>query len=771
MSRDLELRVVLSAVDKFRRPMAHFAEASRTASKALNEAKASMKGLNDQQKLIDKFKLTNKSLGINGQDLEKARAHAKRLGEELHRTEKPTAAMQKAFKHATDEARNLAGTVNRMREQKQRLRQEMASLGIDTKSLASFQQDLKGKIDAATAAVTKQEQAVKQAGLDRQRMYAAQATSDKIRAAGDKASRFGRTALAAGTGVGALMAAPILAYAKAEDAATELKVAMMKKGGEVSTSFKEIDDLASRLGNKLPGTTADYQNMMTMLIRQGMPAKNILGGLAEATAYLSVQLKMTPEAAAEFASKLQDATRTVDKDMMSLMDTIQRSHYLGVDQNNMLQGFAKLSPALSVIRKEGAEAARALTPLLVMTDQAGMSGEGSGNAFRKIFQMSLDLKKVAKGNAALSGTGIRLDFTDGKGEFGGMEKMFAQLETLKGVNTQKRLAALKEVFGDDAETLQALSIMIEKGQAGYDEVQRKLAEQASLQERVNAQLGTLTKLWDAASGTFTNFLVKLGESMSPELHSLTEWLGSVAGRMQKWAEENPNLAATLMEIGKWTTIILLGVGALGVVLGAVAAPIALLNLSLAGMGLSFGMVFGALSKLTGFIAAAIRANPWALLVGGAVAAIAHILLRLDELKDKFAKGDWWGIGRVIMEGIIAGFDAMTFGLFSKVLGIIKRITGMVAKAFGFNPFPESPGSPAVAASTPPANAPKIDVRPPVVQPRPQGLLAGGNNSFVFNIQPSPGMDERGLAGLVRDEFSKITREQNAQQRSRLRDLD
>jgi len=98
----LEMKVVISAIDRFVRPMKNITDSSRLASKALNEAKASLKGFNDQQKQIDKFRSVNKSLGINSQDLEKARAHAKKLGEELQRTEKPTTTMQKAFKHATE---------------------------------------------------------------------------------------------------------------------------------------------------------------------------------------------------------------------------------------------------------------------------------------------------------------------------------------------------------------------------------------------------------------------------------------------------------------------------------------------------------------------------------------------------------------------------------------------------------------------------------------------------------------------------------------------
>lgn len=46
-----------------------------------------------------------------------------------------------------------------------------------------------------------------------------------------------------------------------------------------------------------------------------------------------------------------------------------------------------------------------------------MSGESAGNAYRKIFQMSMNAGKVADANKGRSkGTGIALRFSDGKGE-------------------------------------------------------------------------------------------------------------------------------------------------------------------------------------------------------------------------------------------------------------------------------------------------------------------------------------------------------------------
>ncbi|MEK6788510.1 MAG: phage tail tape measure protein [Pseudomonadota bacterium] len=353
----------------------------------------------------------------------------------------------------------------------------------------------------------------------------------------------GALPMAATVGVG--IGASAKAFADAENAAVGLEVAMMRAGGTVVPEFKKITALANQLGNKLPGTTADFQNMMTMLVRQGVPAENIINGLGKATAYLAVQLQKPPVEAAEFAAKMQDATKTTSEDMMGLMDVIQRSFYMGIDDGNMLAAFGKLAPALDMIKQKGLAGAKAMAPLVVMMDQAGMSGEASGNAIRKVLQSGFNAKKVSKANAI---GGLNMDFTNGKGEFGGVEKMFAELGKLKGLTTQRRTGVLTALFGDDAETLQVASLLIDKGLSGYQDVQTKMAAQAGLQERVNRQLGTLKNMWDAASGTFTNALVSFGEALSPELKALTEMFGSLSGKVQRLSQENPALVRSVAAV-------------------------------------------------------------------------------------------------------------------------------------------------------------------------------------------------------------------------------
>ncbi|GLS03498.1 phage tail tape measure protein [Chitiniphilus shinanonensis] len=457
---------------------------------------------------------------------------------------------------------------------------------------------------------------------------------------------------AAGAAIGAPVLKAVSEYATAEDAAMQLRVSLMGADGKAGAEFARINAMATELGNRLPGTTADFQNMMTMLVRQGIPVQNILGGVGKATAYIGVQLKMAPDAAAEFTAKLQDATRTTNDDMLALTDTIQRAYYLGVDPNNMLEAFKGLGPAMDLIKQKGLEGANALAPFVVMLDQAGMRGEASGNAMRKVISRGLDVdnvNKVLDGLKTEKGIDIQLDFTNGKGEFGGVPKMIAELSKLKHLDTVTRLQVLKDIYGDDKETNEALSKIIDKGQQGYDDVIHRMQDQASLQQRVNNQLGTLRNLWDATSGTMTNALVAWGEAIAPEVKAVTEWLGGVAEGVGTWARENPRLSSTLMKIAAILAVVLVVTGALMVAMAGVLGPMIIIRHGLAMLALnagtgagSLGILGSAFKWLGGIVATVGRAmllNPIGLVIT-AIAVAAYLIYRYWAPIKQFFAGVW-----------------------------------------------------------------------------------------------------------------------------------
>lgn len=452
----------------------------------------------------------------------------------------------------------------------------------------------------------------------------------------------GGLALAGGLAAG--LTVSLKAYADQENAATGLKVAMMQANGEVGNSFEKINKLAVGLGNQLPGTTADFQNMMQMLVRQGIPAENILGGVGKATAYLAVQLKKTPEAAAEFAAKMQDATGTASDDMMGLFDTIQKAFYLGVDDTNMLSFFTKTSSVLKMVNKDGLKAAQGLAPISVMMDQMGMQGESAGNALRKVIQSGLDLKKVRATNKTLKTQGIRLDFTDGKGSFGGLDKMFSQLAKLRKLTDTDKTSVLKTLFGDDAETLQVVNALIDKGKDGYDQIQQKMNKQASLNNRVQAQLGTLTNLWEAMTGTATNGLAAIGGAFSSDTKQIVNWLGDLGEKFSNFAEKNPDVIR----------------GVVGLVAGLAA-------LKLGFMGVNFAL---------GLVSKTISMSPWGILFRLIAMAAGYIIANWSTVGPWF-KEMWDKIGPYFQ----VGWELMKTVFGWTPLGLIINNWGPVVKWF------------------------------------------------------------------------------------------
>lgn len=741
MSKDLKIQVELSAFDRLTAP---FKSASKQAEKLSATLKASKDAVRELEKVQGKIgtfktmqtnlqkasetiqKTTNKVGDLTGK-LEKMKKQKvdlkiqiqaeKRnyqklisgggLSEKTLQVDRNIAKMQREYEKLTQNisvtSKALTKESNILKQSRtekakqllifRKLKQELKTNGIHIKDLSNSELSLAEKINKANQAIDKQRE--KLVKLNKQVK-----TTEKLKANSERFANFGQKATVIGAGAVGTLAKPTTEFAKAEAAATNLKVAMMGKGGTVSEDFEKINQLAINLGNRLPGTTADFQDLMTMLIRQGVSTKAILGGTGEAAALLSVQLNMKPEQAAEFAAKMQDATRSIEADMMDLMDVIQKGFYAGVDPTNMLGAFKNLGSAMDTIKMKGIDGARAFAPFVAMFDQAGMDGSNQGNAMRKVLKASIDWSPNSKeGKKLKKALGkdydkIVMDFTDGKGEFGGFDNFFAQIEKLKALNTQQRSQVIEAMYGNDSEVNMVISTLLEKGKAGYEEFAQKLNNQATLNERVNAQLETLSNIWDAATGTFTNLLVSIGEAIAPELKQLANWFGEMSESVMVWIKENPILTSTILKV-------VAAFGGLMLVLGTASLAFSYVLYPIGRMILGFGKAVIAVGKF----GLALLANPMTWFIGGIVAIIAVIYLlwkhwekvknaigtAWDWLKTKFA--DSWFVNAI--NGIIFAVnnwnvvvDTVTKSIGNKfeslkntVMGLWNGITSSITNAF------------------------------------------------------------------------------------------
>lgn len=813
----LKLQILLGAVDKLTAPLKAVSGQSRITAKDLVDTKKKIRDLETQAGQIEGYKTLGAQIGATKAQLKQAEGSFSELQRKIAETPKPTRVMINEFNKAEKALNQLKTKQGEMITRHTQMGEAMRKTGINTGNLSETQRRLKTDLAAANTVLDSQRTKLGQLADQQKRLNQVKASYRQTQELRGQIAGHGATALATGTAMGLTTLKPVIEFARAETAAVDLKVTMMGKGGVVNKDFQSISDLATKLGNKLPGTTADFQNMMNTLSKQGMTTKAILGGLGEATAYLGVQLKLPYDQAAQSASKLQDATRTTEKDMMGLMDVIQRANYLGMDIGNQEAAYASLSPILNLIKKDGLDAAKALSPLLVMADQASMGGEKAGNAYRKAFQRSMNAKNMKKANDLLKADGIKLDFTDGKGNFGGLDKMFAQLGKLKNLSEQKRLAVFNQVWGDDSETQQVLTLMMTKGLAGYNETIAKMDAQASLQERVNAQLGTLGNLWDAATGTFTNAMVNFGEAIAPEVKAVIEWIGDLSERLGNWSKKNPELSNTLMRIAAITSVVAIAFGGLSLAVAALLGPMAIMKLTLGVLGVTFGGMLGAITAIL------------APLAGLAILGVA--IIKFWQPISAFFSGLWQGIMTglapvfesfkpfaPLIDGIGTGVKALSgwFGdlleplQFSKetlegfgsagqfvgrILGEAFNLALTPLKAFlkGIEwlleslgiletkkipkfeiPTASTPGylngnynTPALSSAYTYGTGPRI-AEPARIKPANKQTIDNSINSPI-HVYQQPGQSAQDVAKTVRAEMQKMRREEQANQRASLRD--
>lgn len=644
---NLRLQVVLGAVDKLTRPFKNAQAGSKELASAIRQTRDQIKKLSDAGGQLKSFEQLTLSVSRTGAELDQARLRAQMMTREMSSLESPTKKQTQALEAQWRAVSRLEQKQQQETRQMAAARAELYRLGLSAGGGARETARIARETERYNRQLAEQERRLREVGERQRKLNAIKAKAEKTRELRNSLAGNGAGAMAAGVTTGMTLLAPVKAYSESENAANQLAGSMMGPGGKVAPEFEKINRLAVALGDKLPGTTADFQNMMTMLRRQGMSAQVILGGLGESAAYLGVQLQMAPTAAAEFAAKLQDATQTSEKDMMNLMDVIQKGFYAGVDSGNMLQGFSKISSAMDIIHKKGLDAAKTFVPLLVMADQASMAGESAGNAYRKIFQATLNNKKIGKANDALAGTGIKLSFQNNKGQFAGLENLYAQLEKLRKITDDgKRQSVINTLFGDDAETLQALNIMINKGIEGYRETAAKLENQASLRERVDASLNTLGNKWEAATGSFTNAMASIGETVAPALKKLADWLGELASRLDGFVKRHPQLTSALFKLAAGFAIVATTAGVVSLALASVLGPMAVVRMSAGVMGLKLSSAFGLIGKAISSVGKSIIwlgrlmfANPILAVIGLIAAGAIYIWQNWDTLEPKF-KAMW-----------------------------------------------------------------------------------------------------------------------------------
>lgn len=410
---------------------------------------------------------------------------------------------------------------------------------------------------------------------------------------------FGTVMTGIGTGLkGASLASQgttdtiIKSFVDLENARTNLENALMKSDGSVSPFFKSINDEAMKLGDALPGTTADFYDMASTLKSLGVEEKSIVGGALKSAAYLGVVLKIPYEEAATATAKFKEALGIADNELLPFIDDIQRLSHMGVQVGEMSFAFSKVGATMKGLGLMGLKAARDVEPLIGMLIKAGFSGETVGTNLGNVIKDAVSFK----GNKNLDALGIKLNFTDAGGNFKGTSNMMSELEKLKAIKSDSaRLGIVESIFGK-GEASGMVNVLINNGTKGLAAFNKKMAEQADLNARVKNSSQTLGNLWEALTGTATNFTAIIGEGLSPELKGMTTWFNGATSSLSSFAKEHPGITKVVGVAIVGFTAVTGILGTLGIAVGAVTMAFGALGIT---SMVTFGWIIGGVALVAG----------------------------------------------------------------------------------------------------------------------------------------------------------------------------
>ncbi|AOV01902.1 phage tail tape measure protein [Delftia tsuruhatensis] len=668
----LRLDEVLKQAERVHQPLALLGRTSSNTARELKETVDQLKKLQQQQAQLGDYRALRSGLADTTARLRGARQQMAQLRLESGAGEQPSRAMLRALRSAQVEEERLALLRATQRSRLMDMREGLRGAGVDTGNLSAHERKLHNDIRATTAQMEKQRKVVAPAA---QRLERIDALREQSKTLADRGQALRET--------GGKMLAPVRAVSQAfmtdDQAAAQLRATMAGSNGKPGADYQQVLDLAKSLGTDMPGSTADYIAMMNQLQRQGVSSQDVLGGLARQAANLGAVLNMPAKEAGEFAAQLQQATRASAGDMAALADTVQRTSHLGLDPTGMVKGLDAIGKALPQLGQQGARSGQMFAPLLLMLNDASISGEAAGKAVGNLVKNSMDPAKLGQVNKMLASQGVSLDFKDASGQFGGTEQMMAQLQKLQSLGSDKlRAAALDKLAGGDAQTRKALEALLQQGPGGYQQIASQLKSQADLDGRVAILKDSVSAQYESVKDSYNGLLSDMGSTIESDLKAVLGTLREMTEGMRAWVKEHPQIVQWTLRIVAVLGLLIAGVGVVSSVLFGLLAPLLLTRTVFGLLGAAMGAGSGALGVLRRGLAAVVLSLGMMGGGGSAMGLLAGGLRMASNAAGVLRRG----VGAVVLSLSMMSGGGGAMGLLSGGLRMASNAAGVLRRGLG-----------------------------------------------------------------------------------------
>lgn len=467
-----------------------------------------------------------------------------------------------------------------------------------TKSLETKQKSLQNSIDAVKKAyesgkisVEQYDKAMKKLGdtvssVQKKQALAAkmQASQDKFKTAGDKANSMMGTAMQA-AGAAYVMAQPIRDAIKFEGVMADVKKVV---DFDTPEQFKQMNADILNLSRSLPMTAEDIAKIVAAGGQAGV-AKDELLTFASDAAKMGIAFDITADEAGDMMAKWRTAFKMGQSDVVQLADKI---NYLG---NTTAASAPKISDVVSRIGPlgdVGGVAAGEIAALgASMVGQAVPSeiaatgiknlilgltaGEGAtktqAEAFQKLGLNAADMAKMMQ--------------TDAKGA------ILQVMQAIKGLNKEEQATVLTDLFGKESvAAIAPLLTNLEGLQDNFNKVADETQYAGSMQKEYEARCQTTENAMTLLKNQLMSTSITIGSVLLPTFNNVLKVVADAAAGFAKFAEENPNLSASLVGIALSGAGAVAGISLFGAVGQRIVQGVEMMKMTFNGLKLAFTVI-------------------------------------------------------------------------------------------------------------------------------------------------------------------------------------
>ncbi len=320
MANDLQLRVLLSAIDRATAPLRRIMQGSDATARALKATRERLKQLNAQQSDVRAFRTQRGALEQVSTALAAQQARVKALAQQMAAAGNPTRALTRDYNRAIREAGFLKQQHLQQSQALQQLRTRLSNAGISTRNLGQHERDLRAQIQAANGAINSQAQRLRNLSQQQERLTHARNTYSRGIQSAAALAGTGMAARATGMYTGDKLR-QMLGVGYEFDATMSATQAVTRIERKDDPQMQALRQQARTLPLSSKFTDKEVAQGQYFLGRTGYNAKQILGAMP-GMLNLAAAGDMDLGASADIASNIQTAMGIPAEKMDQVADVL-----------------------------------------------------------------------------------------------------------------------------------------------------------------------------------------------------------------------------------------------------------------------------------------------------------------------------------------------------------------------------------------------------------------------------------------------------------------